>query len=579
MTTDKTVKIITSSRPGGIPECCRDILFQIERKQRVLGIVFFFDANNIPEYLAVEASITSICRDFFGRALPMVTCVAQKPVGATLTAEILFLASDGWIEYNEDYLVIHSRKDKELLSKGIHFPEAGDTGVQARKVFARLQDILDSEGFKVDEIIRQWNYIESITNVSDGIQNYQLFNDARSAFYGSVSWKHGYPAATGIGCSSGGVTVSVYAVKNGGKMGRPINNPIQIPAHKYSGKVLMDGKDVVKTTPKFERARLLGDTVFVSGTAAIKGENSEISTDPRLQSEAVIEVMEHLVWPENIFPGCPRFRFEAIRVYVKFEKDIPAIVSTLGNHWKGIPMHFMMADICRPELLLEIEGIGTTRRFLECCCTDSEEAIEAQAGGASRIELCEDLPCGGVTPSRENLEEVLSSVLIPVNVLVRPRGGDFVFSEDEVNQMVSSIRMCKELGANGVVIGALKQDGSVDMDTMKLLMEAAEGMQVTFHRAFDECSDPYEALEDIISLGCNRILTAGHASNVNDGMETLKELKAKAAGRIIIMAGSGVRPGNIDKLEKLTGLSEFHSSSHGPDNRTSRTTVAQMTKA
>ena len=579
MTTDKILKIISSSVQGGLPECCRDILSKVNRRQRVLGIVFFLDASCLDEYLSAEATVTSVCREFFPNAMPMVTCVAQKPVGATVTAEILYLGSDGWIEYNEDYLIICNGKGKELFSRGIHFPDAGDTGVQAKMVFSRLQDILDNEGFKVDEIIRQWNYIEGITNVSDGIQNYQLFNDARSAFYGAGEWKYGYPAATGIGCSSGGVTVSVYAVKNGGKMGRPIDNPIQIPAHKYSGNVLLDGKDAVKTTPKFERARLLGDTVYVSGTAAIKGEKSEISTDPRLQSETAIEVMEHLVWPENIFPGCHRFRFEAIRVYIKRESDIPAIVATLGNHWKGIPIYYLMADICRPELLLELEGIGSTRRFLECCCTDSGEAVEAQAGGASRIELCEDLPCGGVTPSRENLEEVLSNVAIPVNVLIRPRGGDFVYGEDEVNRMVSSIKICRDLGVNGVVIGALKQDGSVDLKTMARLMEAAQGLQVTFHRAFDECSDPDKALEDIVSLGCNRLLTAGHAANVNDGMETLKELNAKAAGRIIIMAGSGVRPGNIDKLEKLAGLSEFHSSSHGPDGRTSRKTVAQMTKA
>ena len=578
MTTDIFLKVLSSKEQGGIPESCRYILSKVDRRQRVLGIVFFLDARSQEEYLEKEACIEGACRDFFGDVLPMITCVAQKPVGASLTAEVLYLMSDGWIEYNADYLVIHTDDGRELLTRGLHFPKAGDTGVQARKVFERLGEILEAEGFKVNEIVRQWNYIENITGISEGIQNYQLFNDARSAFYGGSDWRNGYPAATGIGCSAGGVTVSVYAVKDAEKNGRPINNPIQVPAHKYSEKVLKEGRDIVKTTPKFERARLLGDTVFVSGTAAIKGEKSEISTDPRLQSEAAIDVVEHLVAPGNIFPGCPRFRFEAIRVYIKREEDIPAIVSTISNHWKGIPMFFLMADICRPELLLELEGIGTTRRFLECCCTDAGEAVEAQAGGAARIELCEDRPCGGVTPSRKNIEEVLSNVVIPVNVLIRPRGGDFVYDDEETEAMIRSIGMCKELGVNGVVIGALREDGSVDMHVMGRLMKAAEGLHVTFHRAFDECSDPLRALEDIISLGCERLLTAGHAASVNDGGETLRILNDKAAGRVVIMAGSGVRPANIAGLEKLAGIPEFHSSSHGPDGRTSRETVSLMCK-
>ena len=167
---------------------------------------------------------------------------------------------------------------------------------------------------------------------------------------------------------------------------------------------------------------------------------------------------------------------------------------------------------------------------------------------------------------------------VPVNVLIRARGGDFVYTEEEIEEMVESIKMCKSMGVNGVVIGALKPDGSVDMDAMRRMMEAAEGLSVTFHRAFDECNDPLEALEDIISLGCNRLLTAGHASNVNDGAPILKELVDRAAGRIVIMAGSGVRPGNIGQLEISAGLREFHSSSHGTDGRTARETVSAMVK-
>ncbi len=216
------------------------------------------------------------------------------------------------------------------------------------------------------------------------------------------------------------------------------------------------------------------------------------------------------------------------------------------------------------------------KRFLECCCTDAAEAAEAVRGGAGRIELCEDLPCGGVTPSRSCIEATLGAVNIPVNVLVRVRGGDFVYDEDEVNSMVESVRMCRELGVNGVVVGALREDGSIDTAAVGRLMAAADGLHVTFHRAFDECADPFKALEEIVALGCDRLLTAGHASNVNDGEFTLKELNDRADGRIIILAGSGVRPGNIARLEATTGCREFHSSSHGPDGRTSGEVVAAM---
>lgn len=216
------------------------------------------------------------------------------------------------------------------------------------------------------------------------------------------------------------------------------------------------------------------------------------------------------------------------------------------------------------------------KRFLECCCTDTAEAVEAMKGGAGRIELCEDLSCGGVTPSRSGIEAILKAVNIPVNVLVRARGGDFVYDEDEVNAMVESVRMCRELGVNGVVVGALREDGSIDTAAVGRLMAEADGLHVTFHRAFDECADPFEALEEIVALGCDRLLTAGHAANVNDGEATLKELNDRAGGRIVILAGSGVRPGNIARLEASTGCREFHSSSHGPDGRTSREVVAAM---
>lgn len=201
------------------------------------------------------------------------------------------------------------------------------------------------------------------------------------------------------------------------------------------------------------------------------------------------------------------------------------------------------------------------KRFLEACCTSSEAASEAERGGASRIELCEQLEVGGVTPSEDLIKATLDACkTAKVNVLVRPRGGDFVYDEAETQQMLQDIRMCKRCGVNAVVIGALRKDGSIDSDIMHRLIKEARPLSVTFHRAFDECNDVESCLEDIISLGCDRLLTSGHEADAYTGRFTIARLVEQAAGRIVILAGCGVRPHNIAELESVTHAPEFHSS-------------------
>ena len=198
--------------------------------------------------------------------------------------------------------------------------------------------------------------------------------------------------------------------------------------------------------------------------------------------------------------------------------------------------------------------------FREACCTSLEAVRAAERTGARRIELCEALEIGGVTPSDALLRAVLASTPLPVNVLVRPRGGDFVYTEAEEEAMLGSIRLCRELGANGVVIGALTPEGRVDLPLMRRLMAAARPLSVTFHRAFDESADPLEALEEVIALGCDRLLTSGHAPDAFAGRALIGELVRRAAGRIVVMAGCGVRPGNIGQIARDSGAPEFHSS-------------------
>lgn len=197
--------------------------------------------------------------------------------------------------------------------------------------------------------------------------------------------------------------------------------------------------------------------------------------------------------------------------------------------------------------------------LLEICANSVQSAVNAESGGADRIELCRDLTVGGVTPSESELWEVREKVSIPVFVLVRSRAGDFVYTQEEVEEMRKSILLCKELGYEGVVIGALTAQNSIDLHAMKVLMEAAKGMKVTFHRAFDELTDYKEGLAQLIELGIDRILTSGLTSNAVAGADTLAELVKLAGEELVIMPGGGVRPENVERLFS-TGAREFHSS-------------------
>ena len=202
-----------------------------------------------------------------------------------------------------------------------------------------------------------------------------------------------------------------------------------------------------------------------------------------------------------------------------------------------------------------------TSYFIEACCPDIDSVCHAVEAGAGRIELCEELEVGGITPSPARIRSALAAAgSVPVNVLIRPRGGDFVYSAAEVGRMLSSVRACKSAGVHGVVIGALKADGSVDVETVSKLVREAGSLDITFHRAFDESADLKKALEDIIRLGIKRVLTSGGCPTAYEGRFVLRELVLQSAGRISIMPGCGVRASNIDEIASVTGAKEFHGS-------------------
>ena len=200
----------------------------------------------------------------------------------------------------------------------------------------------------------------------------------------------------------------------------------------------------------------------------------------------------------------------------------------------------------------------------EICANSVASCIAAQEGGADRVELCAGIPEGGTTPSVGMIRQARASISIALNVIIRPRGGDFLYSESEIQEMLYDIKAAKDHGADGLVFGCLLPDGTVDMANMRRLMDAAGDTPVTFHRAFDHTSDPFKALEDTIELGCARILTSGCMPTALEGAPLLAQLVEKSAGRIIIMPGCGVKEGNIAEIARLSGAREFHFSAREP---------------
>ncbi|WP_276503738.1 copper homeostasis protein CutC [Terrimonas pollutisoli] len=198
--------------------------------------------------------------------------------------------------------------------------------------------------------------------------------------------------------------------------------------------------------------------------------------------------------------------------------------------------------------------------IIEIATTDFLTTQAAVEGGADRIELCANLAEGGTTPSYGHIRKCREAFDVLIYPIIRPRGGDFLFTDEEFDIMLQDVKLCKQLGCDGVVIGLLNRDGSIDKKRSSQLVEAAYPLGVTFHRAFDRCRDPFEALEELIKLGCERILTSGQKPAAPDAAALIAQLNKAADDRIIIMPGSGVRKENIRQLAEQTGCVEFHSS-------------------
>jgi copper homeostasis protein len=209
---------------------------------------------------------------------------------------------------------------------------------------------------------------------------------------------------------------------------------------------------------------------------------------------------------------------------------------------------------------------GIVRRvsvLLEACVDSVESAVAAEQGGAGRLELCANLDVGGTTPDAGLIAAVKAAVAIPVNVIVRPRGGSFVHSAGELARMHRDIDAAKRLGVDGIVVGVLTEHGTIDADRTSELVEAAGTLPITFHKAFDELGDLATALDTLIAVGVTRLLTSGGARTALDGVDAIRSLVERSAGRVIVIAGGSVREHNVAEIVRRTGVGEVHARIEG----------------
>ena len=344
---------------------CRELLQPLAGKNNLLKITVFNAPADNKEYYANLRFLKKFAAQQFGKCAPLIAYVAQPCLTASMAAEVTYLPEDENIrhERHDGYTLLHGNGFCELVTEGIT-PQSPDGSIkeQSAEIFAQLGNILAKNSFNINDIYRQWNYIEQITLMREGRQNYQEFNDARSRFYNRAEWSNGYPAATGIGTSCGGVMIEVYAIKGEKVVSHAIDNPLQISAHNYSQKVLTGKSDEpLRTTPKFERARIVGDTIYISGTAAIKGEDSISLDNATEQAVETMHIIKQLVASENIPVATKGSTYTLLRTYIKNSKDAPEVIRFMEENYPDVPKHYIEADVCRPELLVEIEGTAITK--------------------------------------------------------------------------------------------------------------------------------------------------------------------------------------------------------------------------
>lgn len=358
---DKTKYRVFSVQQAAFQQMVNQLLQQIPRQESVLRLVFFGAPKTNDEYISQHTILRERMQAYFGDKIPAFSYVSQSPLNAAIVVEVHSFTPDKedrlFYKKHETcpYVVLENKEGRFLYAGGCQSDSIDKTiEIQSRETFRLIGGLLEREGFPINRIIRQWNYIEQITRIREANQNYQSFNNARSDFYGKTLWVNGYPAATGIGTDTGGVLVDFNAAvfTSLETFTTPIDNDLQIAAHAYSEKVLKKAQ-AQKATPKFERARSVTFSgrriVHISGTAAIRGEESLKDTGIEKQLHITMENIARLIGGAVL---------QMLRVYLKNKADLQVVKKLMDNYNLSIPISYLRADICREELLVEIEGIA-----------------------------------------------------------------------------------------------------------------------------------------------------------------------------------------------------------------------------
>ncbi|GHT35130.1 PTS cellobiose transporter subunit IIC [Bacteroidia bacterium] len=352
---------IYSVEKEAFPVMVDRLLGLLPEGEAVLRLAFFGMPASNDEYLARREVLKEKVAARFEEREPALSYVSQPPLHAALLVEVHSFVPDEMDKivykqfHNYPYCVLVNEEGRFLFAGGFQSDDLNKSiEQQSVEVFRHIDGLLAFERFPIFSIIRQWNYIEQITSFREENQHYQSFNNVRGDFYAKTTWENGYPAATGIGANLGGVLVDLDAAvfSSPSAYTTPIDNPLQVAAHAYSDKVLETAKQK-KATPKFERAKSMTfdnrRLIYISGTAAIRGEESLKGVGLARQLQATMENIARLTGPARPI---------ILRVYLK-DKALNAEAERLMNEYRlDIPVSYMWADVCRDELLIEIEGIA-----------------------------------------------------------------------------------------------------------------------------------------------------------------------------------------------------------------------------
>ncbi len=347
-------------------QSCLMQLSKINSGKKIFKINFFVDTNSKTDYLKIQKIIRNEVNSQFHNKI-LLSVIAQPPLTCKIIAEVSFYDSHIWkttfMMDNGNGAVLLENGSCKVLIGNVQSNINHNCKLNSINAFSELTNIFDLFGFSINSIVRQWNYLEDILGFDGQEQRYQEFNNARTDFYGNAFDKTGYPSATGIGMNQGGIIIEFVAIQSDICKSVPINNPSQIAAHTYSENVLAGEGCVLKTTPKFERARYLElfekKLILISGTASIVGEKTVGVGNPAEQTGVTINNIKQLYSKEVLdkisdLPLNPKYGHA--RVYLKDKKDFLVIKRTFRSHFGNLPVVYIKADICRKDLLVEIEG-------------------------------------------------------------------------------------------------------------------------------------------------------------------------------------------------------------------------------